>query len=206
VRGEQDRPPRDGRLPRPDEVAHRTRRGHVEAERRLVEEQDPGVVHETAGEVQLLALARGERGDLLVSLLHQTHGLDELVHPTPPLADGQAVELAEHPQLLAHLEQAIPRLLATRHDVHDPAHLGGLARDVEAEHARGALGRQQERGQDLDERRLAGAIGAQQAEQLTRRDLEVDAIERDDGCRLRLVDTPNAPDVDGRGTGGWRPG
>ena len=48
-----------------------------------------------------------------------------------------------------------------------------------------AAGREQERRQDLDQRRLAGAVGPEQPEELARRDLEVDAVERDDGLRLR---------------------
>ena len=55
-----------------------------------------------AGEVQLLALAGGQRPDLLVPLLGQAGDLDELVDARQP-SRWEAVELAEHPELLAHV-------------------------------------------------------------------------------------------------------
>ena len=72
-----------------------------------------------------------------------------------------------------------------------------LGRDVEAEDPRLAARRQQQRGEDLDQRRLAGAVGPEQPEELAGRDLEVDAGERDDGLRLRVVDAADAVDGDG---------
>ena len=56
--------------------------------------------------------------------------------------------------------------------------------------------RQEQRRQDLDERRLARAVRAEQAEELARLDLEVDAVEGDDGLRLDVVDAADAADVD----------
>ena len=54
---QQDRPAGHGRLPREDQLADLAGGGDVEAERRLVEEQDPRVVEQAAREVHLLALA-----------------------------------------------------------------------------------------------------------------------------------------------------
>jgi hypothetical protein len=56
-----------------------------------------------------------------------------------------------------------------------PPHLSRLAHGVEAEHPRRTGRGQQERRQDLDRRRLAGAVRAEQAEQLAALDVEADA-------------------------------
>ncbi len=69
--------------------------------------------------------------------------------------------------------------------------------DVEAEDPRRPRRRQEERRQDLDERRLAGAVGPEQPEELAGRDVEVDAVEGDDRRRLDVVDAANAARLDG---------
>ena len=173
---EQDRPARDGRLPGEDQLANGPGGGDVEAERRLVEEEDPRVVEEAAGEVHLLALAGRERADALLALLHHADRLDQLVDAPPAVLRRESVELAEHPELLADREDPVARLLAARDHVHDPADLLGLVHDVEAEDPGRALRGEQQRRQDLDQRRLAGAVRPEQPEELAGLDLEVDAL------------------------------
>ena len=190
--------PGHGGLPAHDELPDRPGRGDVEPERRFVEEEDPGVVEEAAGEVHLLALAGREGPDALLALLLEPDRVDELLDPLLPLAHAEAVELAEHPELLADGEHPVARLLPAGDHVHDPAELLGLGGNVEAEDPGGSLRREEQGGQDLDEGRLAGPVRAEQAEELARRDLEVDAVEGDHGVGLRLVDAPDPPRVDGR--------
>jgi len=60
----------------------------------------------------------------------------------------------------------------------EAAHLGTLMGDVEASHARAAGGRGQQGGEHEHGRRLAGAVGPQEAVDLARRDVEVDAVDR----------------------------
>ena len=74
-------------------------------------------------------------------------------------------------------------------------------RDVEAEDPGRPARRQQQRRQDLDERRLARAVGPEQPEELAGRDLEVDAVERDDRLGLGVVDAADAACVDGERAG-----
>ena len=62
---EEDRAAWDGGPPLDDQLADRPGGGDVEAERRLVEEEDPGVVEQAAGKVHLLSLAGRERRDTL---------------------------------------------------------------------------------------------------------------------------------------------
>ena len=150
---EEDGPPGDGRPPGAQVAADLAGGAHIKAERRLVEEQDPRVVEEAPGEVELLALPGRERRDPPVALLTDPHQVDELVHPAPALGCPQAVELAEHPELLADGEGAAAGLLAAGDHLHDPADAARLGDDVEAGDAGRSLGRQEEGGQDLDERR-----------------------------------------------------
>ena len=83
---QQDRPARDGGLPADAQLAHRAGGGDVEAEGRLVEEEDPRVVEQAAGEVHLLALAGRQRADPLVALLAEADRIDQLVDPPPAVA------------------------------------------------------------------------------------------------------------------------
>ena len=141
--------------------------------------------------------------DLLVALLRESDRVDQLVHAAPAFARRQAVELAEHPELLPDVQQAVAGLLTASDHVHDPPDLSGIGRDVEAEHPRRSAAGQQQRGEDLDERRLAGAVRPEQPEELARTDLEVDSVERDDILWLRPVDPTDAACLDrGRDAGG----
>src|SRR5690606_21391524 len=62
-----------------------------------------------------------------------------------------------------------------------PPHLERVADDVLAGDPRRPAGRQQVAGQDLHRRRLAGTVGAEEADDLATRDLERDALERHRG-------------------------
>ena len=67
VGGQEDRPAGHGGLPGEDQLTDGAGGGHVQAERRLVEEEDPRVVEQAASEVHLLALAGRERADPLLA-------------------------------------------------------------------------------------------------------------------------------------------
>src|SRR5204863_1809392 len=101
---QQDGATRHGPLPAEDELADGASGRYVEPQRRLVEEEDPRVVEEAAGEVHLLPLAGRQRPDPLRRLLLETDRLDEVLDTSLALADTQPIELAEHPELLADRE------------------------------------------------------------------------------------------------------
>src|SRR2546422_5685772 len=139
---QEDRPAGHGGLPGEDQLADRAGGTDIQAERRLVEKEDPRVVEQAAGEVHLLALAGREGADSLEPLLVEADRVDKLVDPLPAFLRRQAVELAEHPELLADGQDAVTRLLAAGDHVHDPADLLGVALDVEAEDTGGPRRRQ----------------------------------------------------------------
>ena len=88
-------------------------------------------------------------------------------------------QLAHHAQVLAPGEVLVDRrVLAGEAD--RGAHGVGLAGDVESEHRRVARVGGEQRREDAHGGRLAGAVGAEQAEDRPGRDLEIDAVEGGD--------------------------
>ena len=85
-----------------------------------------------------------------------------------------------------------------RHDA--DAGLGGLELpiDVVAEHVGRAGALVDERGDDADERRLAGAVGSEQREEIALLDIEIDAFERLDTVLVGLGETANRQCIHGR--------
>ena len=79
--------------------------------------------------------------------------------------------------MLAACEERVEgRLLQRRADPH--AHLRPLVDDVESAHTGGARGRREKRRQHVHGRRLAGAVGAEEAVDLARGHCEVDRVDR----------------------------
>ena len=89
----------------------------VEGDRRFVEEEHARIRDEAADEVHLLAHPAAQREDATVARLGQTHALEERLDARSRQTARHAVELAVHPELLAHGERAVPGVLATA----DPA-------------------------------------------------------------------------------------
>src|SRR5262249_9272547 len=74
-----------------------------------------------------------------------------------------------------------------------------LGCDVVAVHDRATVGRTEQRGEDPDRRRLAGAVRAEETEELAVADAERDAIHRSDGLPIAAtaVDLDEVGDLDG---------
>ncbi len=111
----------------------------------------------------------------------EPRGLDERVDARPGDRAGHAVELREHPQALAHGQDAV----AARSRRPRPARCacappGRRGRRRSPATRASPRSREQQRGEDLDERGLAGAVGAQQPEDLAALDAHVHAVERAD--------------------------
>ena len=89
----------------------------------------------------------------------------------------QRLERGLEPQVLPAGEERVEgRLLQRRADPRP--HLRPLVDDVETGHARGARGRRKQRRQHVHGRRLAGAVGAEEAVNLARGNGEVDRVDR----------------------------
>src|SRR4051794_24811160 len=150
-----------------------------EPERRLVEQQQLGLRHKRAPDREHLLLAARHRPALLALALLQAR--EQGVHAVEVLADALRVAARER----AHLE-----VLEHGHAREDPPALGRL-RDPDLGHgvARQALdlravehdpsgARRHDAGDRPQRRRLAGAVRADQRDDLTLVDLERDALER----------------------------
>jgi hypothetical protein len=151
-------------------------------------------MHQPAGDLQPPAHAAGERHHRLVAPVGEIDHRQHLVHPGPDDAGVDVVELGVESQVLLGGEVAVERgVLEDQADV--PAHVVALGDDVEAADARGAGRGQRQGAEHVDRRALAGAVGAEEAEDLARRDGERHAA---DGLDL-AVGLDEGVDLDG----GW---
>src|SRR5215211_2728758 len=180
---------------RGDRRAQLARADRVEPDRRLVEEHDRRVVEEAAGDVEpLLHPAGVALGALLLSPL-QADELEEVIDPRANLLRRHSVELGEVAEVVVAGQPLVDAALAAEHVADPPPYLARVLDDVEAEHARRPLRRDQQGDPHLDRRRLTGAVRPQEAEELALLDPEADASHGLD------VHPPAAQDAGGRSVG-----
>src|SRR3954469_8164092 len=174
VRREQDR--HAALLAQPgDEVPHRAARDRVEADRRLVEDQHARPVDERLRQLEPADHAGGVRRHEAGGGLEHAGRLEREVDAVGALRARDVEQPGERHHVLAARQRAVGGELL-RHVADLPAHGHPLAGDVVAEDVRDAATDRQERRQDADRRRLAGAVGTEQPEHLALLDLEVDAV------------------------------
>src|SRR5450759_934155 len=163
----------------------------VDSGGRLVEKQDVRPVHEGARQRELLLHPARQRFGAPVAkwLDLPVNGRDELV----PFLDGRSEHRREELQVLGDAEVGIERE-STRHVAHARANRPQVFDDIQAEHGRGAPVGDKKRRQDAKERRLAGAIGSDEPEQLALADIERDVVECLDR-RERLTERTNLDGV-----------
>ena len=186
-----------------DLVPQRAAALRVQARGRLVEEEDRRPVHERQGEVEAALHAAGVAADLAVGRLGQPDALEQLGRrgsrgrPWPGRAGPPCRSMCSRPvrKLSSAASWSAAPML--------PAHVGALGGDVEARHRRAARRGRQQRGEHVDGGRLAGAVGPEEAVDLARRDLEVDAV---DGVDVALECRERGPRRRCRdGWCSWRP-
>jgi hypothetical protein len=193
VRGQEHRQVALG-LDTAEHLPHRGARDRVEAGGGLVEKEDARLVHQAARDLDAAAHAAGEVLDGLVGPRRQLDRGQELGdEPLAPLA-WHAVQLGVDEQVLlgGELEVAGHRL---RDDADGAAHGVGLVEHIGAGDARRAARRRQQGGEHADQRRLAGAVGAEHAEDFALADGEGDAV---DGGEVAEA-LGEVVDLDGRG-------
>ena len=159
------------RLPEADAAAR------VEPGGRLVEEEDRRPGDQGGGEVEAAAHPARVGADEAVGGFVEVEALQQLGGAGARLALRQVVEAADHLQVLGPGQVLVHRRVLT-----GEADLGPqprrLAGDVEAGDAGAAAVGREQRGEDADRGRLAGAVGPEQAEHGAGRDLQIDAVER----------------------------
>ena len=191
LRGEEDRDPVR------DEVAndgpHRPAPARVDAARRLVEEHDARVAHERHRQVEPSLHAARVGRDVLGGRIGQLEAFEEVGDPSSTLLAAEVVEVGHEPEVLAAGQEVVDRRELAG-DADGRAHALRVRPQVGTADLDLAGVRREERRQDLDGRRLAGAVGTQQGEHRARRDLDVDPVE-DEELAVRLAETG---DLDGR--------
>src|ERR671935_790555 len=158
----------------------------VESHRRLVEEQHTRVGDESARDLESAPLAAAERGDGTFDEIGQAEDRDEFV---------DVCAFVDAPQAGVELEVAATRQRAVddrvlEDDAADGAGLPRLRGDVETGQLRRAAGRCDRRGEHPDGGRLAGAVRAEQPEDLAGRDVEIDALHGGDSAWIDLSELP----------------
>ena len=156
--------------------------------------------------MQPLAHAARIRLDPLALAAGQPDEVEQLGDAPALLAHRHAVQVGEIAEVVERGEPVVEASVAAE-DVADAApDFARVLRRVVAEHPGAASGRQEQRRQDLDRGRLAGAVRAEQAEQLAFRNLERNAADSLDLDRPAAENSCRGPvgaaevaDLDDRG-------
>jgi hypothetical protein len=142
--------------------------------------------------VEALLHPPGELLGPLVRHVREVGQVEQVVDPVGPLRPGDAVRLAAEPEVLAGGQLLVDARLLGHVADRLPDGAGPLA-DVEPVDPDVAGRRRQQGDQRLDRRGLAGAVGAQEPEELPPRHPDVDPA---DGLRAVGVSHLDAPGVD----------
>jgi hypothetical protein len=157
-------------------------RERIDARRGLIEDQQVGVVHERAAQPKLLLHPAGELARRAFAKWRQAGGVEQAVDACPPFGGGLSEEPREEIDVFFHRQRRVQIAAeALRHEGHArrKPRTGRVVGDVLAQHAHLA------RLQALDPRdhgkqgRFAHAVRADQTDRATRRQHQVDMVERD---------------------------
>ena len=163
----------------------------------LVEDQQAGAVHQRAGQDQAPLHPPGERPGALVALVAERERLEQLGGALAALA-------TRHPEVARVIVEGLGNgekpveveLLRCQPD--RLTRLAVVVDRIVAEDVDRSRGRLREPGRAVDQGRLAGAVGAQEPEELPRLDLERDATQRLDPGRVALNQALDLQGVRGR--------
>src|SRR4029079_8712529 len=148
----------------------------VETDGRLVEEQHPRGVQQPTRDLEAPGHPAREGGDAARAPIPQLHHLEDVLEALLGRVARHAVQLRVEPEVLLRREVLVERrVLEDQADV--PADVGRAAHDVEPGDRRAAAGRPEQRAQDVDGGRLAGAVRPEEPERLSGSDLERHAVD-----------------------------
>ena len=161
----------------------------VDPRGRLVEEEHLGLVHERASDHQPLRESARKLEHHRLRSFGERELLEQLVgaqaRPPPRHAEETAVVV----EVLPHGQRAV-ECVRLRDDTDAPLYGCRVVSHVQAGDQRPPARRHDDRGQHPDRRRLAGAVRAEQPEELAAAHLEVEAVHRDHGLVTAPVDLP----------------
>jgi hypothetical protein len=153
-----------------DELPQRLAQLDVDTGGGLVEHDHRRLVHQRLRHQHAALHAARELAHVGRGLVGEAEAVQQLVDPGVVVLDAEVARLDA--QRLAHVEEGVEHQLL-RHDAELAARLGVVALHVEAVHADGAGRGARQPREHADQGGLAGAVGAEQAEELARLDLEV---------------------------------
>ena len=148
----------------------------VQAGGGLVEQQQPRRVQQGLGDEQALLEAERERLDERVGAIGEPRARERALHGRAPARSTQPERVREELEELAYAHVLV-EAGHVGHVADERAHPARGADHVEAVDGRRPRVRVHERRQDLDERRLAGAVRPHQPHQLAALDGEREAVE-----------------------------
>ena len=164
----------------------------VEPGRRLVEEEDPRAVHEREREVEAPLHAARVARDLAVGRVDEPDAVSSSSARGPRSSFGTLCSVACRRRWSRAVSSGSSAASCSATPI-SAADLRPVLDDVVAADERRARGRRQERRQDVDGRRLAGPVRAEEAVDLAGRDGEVDPVDR---ARALLVLADEPSDLD----------
>src|SRR5919202_2583208 len=200
VRGEQHRDGAGAAGERADDLSHAPGGERVERARRLVEQKHRRRVQERARHRHALLVAGRELAEAPAAQLPELDEFEQLPDAPARLLGAEAVEPREEDEVLLDGEPPVEAALLGARQAHLRAHLLVVAHAVEAADRDRAVGRLDERGDDLGERRLARAVAPDEAEDFPLAHVEGDLPERLDGrARLHPEEAAQAGERGGAG-------
>jgi hypothetical protein len=147
----------------------------VDADRRLVQEEHPGLVQRGRGEVQSPFLAARERSHLAACAVGQADPVEGRVDGGPRGAAIQARELTEQDEVLAHAEIVVESDLLGNEPERPPYE--GIGAGVSSGHEHTAHIEPKPARDGANQRGLSSAVGPKEAADLPGGNLEVDATQ-----------------------------
>jgi hypothetical protein len=174
LRGEQDRDATGREVA--DNLPHRVATARIQSGGRLVEEDDARVADQGHRQVEPAPHAPRVGGGQLPGCVDQVEAVKQLGCALPAFGSAQVVQVGHQQQILLSSQQVVHRRELAG-DADRSAHRVRLPDQVVAGNPRLATIGADERGQDLNHRRLTSTIGAQQREDRSRSHVQVDAVE-----------------------------
>ena len=150
-------------------------RSRVEAGRRFVQEQQIRAGKQRLGNGQLALHAPAPGADRLVASLPETHGAQQIADAFASVFGAHVLDAAEVVEILLG-GQPIVEIVLLQQCAGAAADLVGVGAHVEAQDAGLARGRLKQAEQQMDQRRLARTVGAEQPEDNARRHGQRDIV------------------------------